>query len=185
MMADRHFGIAPDIGRSARLAQESTLPWGRIGVSDEAARGLGVPNPRGTAPAAQQPRSLRVARWVPWLNLGLTIAEALHAMAGPAPVLRTEIAIAGVSDLAVVIYGRSYPGTQAGTAMFVRGVGGPSLGVTAVVASDGLHFDAGTLQRAYGKPLPRVLAPAGPVAEMPAGPLVPMQTPMLPASARV
>lgn len=163
-MADRHFEIAPDIGRSVRLAQVSTLPWGQIGVSGESARGLGVPNPRGVAQAAQQPQASRMARWVSWLNIGLTIADTLHAIAGPAPIRRTEIAIGDGGDLAVVIYGKSYGGPQAGTAMFVRGIGGQPLGVTAVVASDGLHFDAGALQRAYGKPLPRVLADAGPVA---------------------
>lgn len=162
-MADQLFGETPDIGRSALLAQASTLPWGRIGVSGEAARGLGVPNPRGVAPTAQRPRASQIARWVSWLNIGLTIAETLQAIAGPAPIRRTEIAIGDSGDLAVVIYGTSYGGPQAGTAMFVRGIGGPLLGVTAVVASDGLHFDAGALQRAYGKPLPRVLAAAAPV----------------------
>ena len=102
--------------------------------------------------------------WVSWLNIGLTIAEALQAIAGPAPIRRTEIAIGDGGDLAIVIYGKSHGGPRAGTAMFVRGIGGPSLGVTATVASEGLHFDAGALQRAYGKPLPRVLAGAAPVA---------------------
>lgn len=172
-MADRLSESTPELGRSALLAQASTLPWNRIGVSGEAARGLGVPNPRGVARTAQQPRAPRVARLVPWLNIGLTIAETLQAIAGPAPIRRTEIAIGDGGDLAVVIYGKSYGGPQAGTAMFVRGVGGQPLGVTAVVASDGLHFDAGALQLAFGKPLPRVLAAAAAVAgNGPAGPIV-------------
>ena len=163
-MADRHFERAPDIGRSARIAQASTVPWGRIGVSAETARGLGVPDPRGTAQTARQPIAPRIARLVPWLSIGLTIAEALQAIAGPAPVLQTDIAIGDGGDLAVRVYGRSFRGPQAGTALFVRGVGGSSLGVTAVVANDGLRFDAGALQRAYGKPLPRVLAVAVPAS---------------------
>ena len=172
-MADQLFGHTPDIGRSALLAQAATLPWGRIGVSTEAARGLGVPNPRGVARTAQQPHASRIARLVSWLNIGLTIAEALEAIAGPAPIRRTEIAIGNGGDLAVVIYGKSHGGPKAGTAMFVRGVGGRPLGVTATVASDGLHFDAGALQRAYGKPLPRVLAGAAPAAgNGPAGAIV-------------
>lgn len=160
-MTDRSFGHTPDIVRSAQLAQASTLPWGRIGITGDQARGLGVPSPRGVAPTAQQPRAPLLSRFAPWVNIGLTLAEALHAIAGPAPILQTDIAIGDRGDLAVRIYGKSFAGPKAGTALFIRGVGGAPLGVTARVASDGLHFDAGALERAYGKPLPRALAGAG------------------------
>lgn len=163
-MADRSFSSTPIVSRSVQLAQATTVPWGQVGMSGETARGLGLSNPRGVAPSVPQEGTPRIARIVRWLSIGLTIADALRAIAGPAPVRWTEIALGDAGDLAVRIYGTSYPGPQAGTAVFVRGVGGASLGVVGTIANDGLHFDAGALGRAYGKPLPRVLAGA-----MPAG----------------
>ena len=159
-MATRSFSSTPVAGRSAQLAQATTVPWGQVGVNGETARGLGLPNLRGVAPTVPPEAAPRIVRLVRWLGLGLSIADALRTIAGPAPVRWTEIALGDAGDLAVRIYGTSYRGPQAGTAVFVRGVGGASLGVTATIANDGLHFDAGALERAYGKPLPRALAAA-------------------------
>ena len=159
-MASRGLAITPPASRSVQLAQATTLPWGQIGVSGDTARGLGLANPRGVAPAIPEEPVPRLAKLVRWISIGLTIAEVLKTIAGPAPVYKSEISLDDAGDLAIRIFGKSYKGPEAGTALFTRGIGGASLGVTATVTEDGLRFDAGALERAYGKALPTALASA-------------------------
>ena len=163
-MATLGLAITPPASRSIQLAQATTLPWGQIGVSGDTARGLGLANPRGVAPAIPEEPVPRLAKLVRWISIGLTIAEVLKTIAGPAPVYTSEIALGDAGDLAIRIYGKSFKGPQAGTAVFTRGVGGASLSVAATLTEDGLRFDVGALERAYGKALPAALASAAGVA---------------------
>lgn len=146
--------------RSIQLAQATTVPWGQVGVNSDTARGWGLANPRGTQPNAPAEVVPWYAKLVRWASVGLQIAEVLKAIAGPAPIYRSEIAIGDAGDLAVRIYGKSYHGPEAGSAVFIRGIGGASLGVPAAVTEQGLRFDVGALEKAYGKALPAVLKAA-------------------------
>ena len=160
-MTVRQFAPQNATDRSIQLAQTTTVPWGQMGVSGDSARGFGLANPRGTAANPPRETAPRGSRLLGWLNIGLTISEALRMIVGPPPIRVSEIAIGDADDLAIRIYGRSYHGPEAGTAVFIGGIGGASLGVPATVAEDGLRFDVAALERAYGKQLPAMLTAGG------------------------
>lgn len=145
------------------IADASNFDFRKLGLNGER---LGYPEQKNTQQKTRQqnkptngksPLNARnIFRGAGWVGAALLINDALQKLVGPAPILKTQLALGNNQDLAITVYGKEYKGPEAepGTAFFTRGIGGEKLDVPVSVTDTGITFDPGILQQQYGKQLP-------------------------------
>lgn len=160
------FNNKPKYSQPVLLADASNFDFRKIGLNGER---LGYPeqtsrqhsdkkkNKPGSGKPQLKPSS--ILRGAGWVGAALLLNDVLHEVIGPAPILKSQLALGKDNDLAITIYGKEYKGNEAepGTAYFTRGIGGEKLDVPVTVTEKGITFDPDILQKEYGKTLPENL----------------------------